>query len=101
MHIGKAGIAIDRFSIIWKSYLSDKIKPFHCYCAEIFTTIVLDFELEKMLDGKCTRMPHVVLKKLSNPQNKSCLATYLLSHKPSTLHDSEVLVIPGKAETNS
>ena len=65
----KAWISIDGLSIIWKSDLSDKIKRdfFQTTTVSILlygcTTWTMTKLVEKKLDGNCTRMLRVILKK--------------------------------------
>ena len=62
MWLGKAWTAIDRFSVIWKSDLTDKMKCnfFQAAIVSILlygcTTWTLTKQMEKKLDGNCTRM---------------------------------------------
>ena len=65
----KAWTAIDKLSIIWKSYLTDKMK--HCFFQTAVvsillygcTTWTLTKRLEKKLDGNYTRMLQAILNK--------------------------------------
>ena len=65
----KAWTAIDKLSIIWKSYLTDKMK--HSFFQEAVvsillygcTTWTLTKRLEKKLDGNYTRMLRAILNK--------------------------------------
>ena len=65
----KAWTAIDRLSIIWKSELTDKMKPsfFQAVVVSILlygcTTWTLTKRLEKKLDGNYTRMLRAILNK--------------------------------------
>ena len=65
----KAGTAIDRLSIIWKSDLTDKMKCsfFQGVVVSILlygcTTWMLTKQLEKKLDGNCIRMLGAILNK--------------------------------------
>ena len=65
----KAWTAIDRFSIIWKSDLTDKMKRsfFQAVVVSIllygYTTWTLTKRLEKKLDGNYTRMLRAILNK--------------------------------------
>ena len=64
-----AWTAIDRLSIIWKSYISDRIERdlFQAMVVSILlygcTTWSLTLRIEKRLDGNCTRMLRVILNK--------------------------------------
>ena len=66
----KAWTAIDRFSIIWKSNLTDKMKRSFFQAAVVSvllygcTTGTLTKRLEKKLDGNYTRMLRAILNKL-------------------------------------
>ena len=65
----KAWTAIDRLSIIWKSNLTDKMKPSFFQAAVVSillygsTTWTLTKRLEKKLDGNYTRMLRATLNK--------------------------------------
>ena len=65
----KAWTAIDRLSIIWKSDLTDKMKPSFFQAAVVSillcrcTTWTLTKRLEKKLDGNYTRMLRAILNK--------------------------------------
>ena len=65
----KAWTAIDRLSIIWKSYLTDKMKRRFFQAAAVAillygcTTWALTKRLEKKLDGNYTRMLRAILNK--------------------------------------
>ena len=65
----KAWTAIDRFSIIWKSNLTDKVKRSFLLAAVVSillygcTTWTLTKRLEKKLDGNYTRMLRAILNK--------------------------------------
>ena len=65
----KAGTAINRLSIIWKSYLTDKMKRRFFQAAVVLillygcTTWTLTKRLEKKLDGNYTRMLRAILNK--------------------------------------
>ena len=65
----KAWTAIDRLSIIWKSDLTDKMKPSFFQAAVVSillygcTTRTLTKRLEKKLDGNYTRMLRAILNK--------------------------------------
>ena len=65
----KAWAAIDRFSIIWKSNLTDKMKRSFFLAAVVSillygcTTWTLTKRLEKKLDGNYTRMLRAILNK--------------------------------------
>ena len=66
----KAWTAIDRLSIIWKSYLTDKMKRSFFQAAVVSillygcTTSMLIKRLEKKLDGNYTRMLRAILNKI-------------------------------------
>ena len=65
----KAWTAIDRLSIIWKSYLTDKMKRSFFQAAVVSillygcTTWSLTKRLERKLDGNYTRMQRAILNK--------------------------------------
>ena len=65
----KAWTAIDRLSIIWKSDLTDKMKPSFFQVAVVWillygcTTWTLTKRMEKKLDGNYTRMLRAILNK--------------------------------------
>ena len=63
----KAWTAIDRFSIVWKSDLTDKMKRTFFQVVSILlygcTTWTLTKRLEKKLDGNYTRMLRAILNK--------------------------------------
>ena len=65
----KAWTAINRLSVIWKSDLTDKIKPsfFQAAIVSILlygcTTWTLTKQIEKKLDGNYTRIPRAILNK--------------------------------------
>ena len=65
----KAWTAIDRLSIIWKSDLTDTMKCSFFQAAVVSillygcTTWTLTKQLEKKLDGNCTRMLRAILNK--------------------------------------
>ena len=68
--LAKAGTAIDRLSIIWKSYLTEKIKrsffPKQWLCRYYIygcTTWTLTKCMKKKLDGNYTRTLRTILKK--------------------------------------
>ena len=69
----KAWTAIDRLSIIWKSDLTDKMKPsfFHAAVVSILlygcTTWTLTKRLQKKLDCNYTRMLRAILNKSCRP----------------------------------
>ena len=65
----KAWTAIDKLSVIWKSDLTDKMKPSFVQAAVVSillygcTTWTLTKQLEKKLDGNYTRMLRAILNK--------------------------------------
>ena len=65
----KAWTAINRLSIIWKSDLTDKMKPSFIQAAVVLillygcTTWMLTKQLKKKLDGNYTRMFQAILNK--------------------------------------
>ena len=65
----KAWIAIDRLSVIYKSYISDRIKRSFFQAAVVSvllhgsTTWTLTERMERKLDGNCTRMLRDILGK--------------------------------------
>ena len=65
--LAKTWTAIDRLSVIWNSYLSDKAQFFQAAVVSVVlygcTTWTLGKRLEKKLDGNYTRMPWAVLNK--------------------------------------
>ena len=69
MRLTKAGTAIDRLSIIWKSELTDKIKRRFFQAAVVLillygcTTWMLTKRLEKKLDGNYKSMLRAILNK--------------------------------------
>ena len=69
MWLPKAWTTIDRLSIIWKSYLTNKMKHsfFQAVVVSIllygFITWMLTKQLEKKLDGNYTRMLWAILNK--------------------------------------
>ena len=69
MRLAKAGTAIDRLSVIWKSDLTDKMKRsfFQATAMSIllygYTTWTLTKHMEKKLDANNTRMLQAILNK--------------------------------------
>ena len=67
IHVEKVCTSIDRLSTKWKSDPSDKMKLFQCVTLLVLlydcTTWIRTKRLKKKLDGKYTRMLHVVLNK--------------------------------------
>ena len=67
--IGKAWLATNRLSVIWKSDLPDKLKRrfFQAVVVSVLlygcTTWTLTKRIENKLDGSCTRMLRAVLNK--------------------------------------
>ena len=67
--LAKAWTAINRFSVLWKSDLSDKIKRnfFQAVVVSVllyrYATWMLTKHIEKILDGNCTRILQVILTK--------------------------------------
>ena len=67
--LGKAWVAIDRLSVIWKSDLTDKMKRnfFQAAVVSILlygcTTWTLTKRMEKKLEGNYTRILRAILKK--------------------------------------
>ena len=65
----KTWTAIDKLSVIWKSYLTDKMKRSFFLAAVMSkllygcTTWTLTKRMEKKLDGNCTRMLRAILHK--------------------------------------
>ena len=91
MHRAKSWTAINRFSIILKSEVSNKIK-LNCFQAALgsiiqrgYTTWTLTKRMGTMQDGNYTRMLRAILKNPGSDflQNSRCTATYILSLKPS------------------
>ena len=76
---------IDKLSVIWKSYLTNKIKHSFFLAAVMLsllygcTTLTLTKCMEKKLDGNFTRMLRAVSKKSRRqyPHNAAALTTYL------------------------
>ena len=82
--LAKAWIAIDKLSVIWKSDLTDKIKPSFFQAAVVSillygcTTCTLTKWMEKKLDGNYTRMLRGILNKsLRQHPTKQQLYGYL------------------------
>ena len=67
--LAKAGTAIERLLVIWKSNLTDKIKRSFFQAAVVSillyrcTTWTLTKRMKKKLDGNCTRMLRAILNK--------------------------------------
>ena len=67
--LAKAWTTIDKLSVIWQSYLSDKIKHSFLQAAVVSillygcTTSTLTKRMERKLDGNCTRMQQAALNK--------------------------------------
>ena len=105
----KAWTAVDRLSVICKSYLSDKIKRnlIPAVVVSILqygcTTWTLTQRIEKKLDGICTRCYelHWTSHGSSIPQNSSCMTSYLSSLKPSKLDEQDKRDTAGEVRTNS
>ena len=105
----KAGIAINRLSIIWKSDLTDKMKHsfFQAAVTSILlhgcTTCTLTKRLKKKLDGNYTRMLRAILNKSwrQHPTDTNCTATCLLSRKLFKLDEPDMQDTAGEAGTNS
>ena len=96
MRLAKAWTAIDRLSIILKSDQSNKIKQ-NFFPATVMslllygcTTWTVTKCMEKKSDWNYSRMLRVILINPGNiiPQNNSCMATYLLSQKPSKIRQT-------------
>ena len=87
--LAKAWTGIDRLSVIWKSDLTDKMKPSFFQVADVSillygcTRWTLTKPTEKKLDGNYTRMLRVILNKSwrQHPQTSSCTATHYPSRK--------------------
>ena len=83
----KAGTAIDRLSIIWKSDLTDKMKRSFFQAAVVSillygcTTWTLTKRLEKKLDGNYTRMLRAIMNKTSRQHPTR---HHLYGHQPPT-----------------
>ena len=84
----KAWTAIDRFSIIWKSNLTDKMKRSFFQAAVVSvllygcTTWTLTKQLEKKLDGNHTRMLRAILNKSWQQHPTRC---QLYGHLPPVM----------------
>ena len=95
----KAGTAIDRLSVIWKSDLTDKMKRSFFQAAVVSillygcTTGTLTKRMEKKLDG-CEQF--WTSPGNNTPQSGSCTATYLPSRKLSKLDESDMQDTAGK-----
>ena len=81
----KAWTAIGRLSIIWKSDLTDKMKCYFFQAAVVSillygcTTWTLTKQMEKKLDGNCTRMLWAILNKSWRQYSARC---QLYGHLP-------------------
>ena len=102
----KAWTAINRLSVIWKSYLTDKMKRsfFQAAIVSILlygcTIWTLTKRLEKRLDGNYTRMPGAILPGGRTLQSSSCTATYLPSWKLSKLDEPDMQDTAGEVGTS-
>ena len=105
----KAWTAIDRLSIIWKSYLTDKMKRsfFQAVVVSILlhgcTTWTLTKRQEEKLDGNYTRMLRAILNNpgCNNPHGTNYTATCLPSRKLSKLDEPDMHDTAGEAGTSS
>ena len=93
MWLAKAWTAIDRLSVIWKSYLTDRIKCRFFEAAVMLillyrcTTWTLTKHMEKKVDGNYTRMLRAILNKSwrQHPTKQQ-----LYSHLPSIMKTIQV-----------
>ena len=98
----KAGTAINRLSIIWKSDLTNKIKRSFFQAAVVsillygFTNWTLTKQME--LDGNYTRMLRAILNKA---QGTNYMVTYLPPRKVSKLDEPDMQDTAGEARTSS
>ena len=100
LRIGKAWIAIDSLSIIWKSNDSDKVK------GKLFQGVAVS----KLLYGGTNKnarwelhydaAPYKTTRGCCTPQNCNCTATYLSSHKLSKYDEPDMLGTAGETGTN-
>ena len=104
----KAGTAIDKLSIIWKSNMTDKMKRSFFHAADLSillyrcTIWMLTKRLEKKLDGNYTRMFGAILSPgVNTPQSTNYTPTYLPSLKLSKLDEPDMQDTAGEAETTS
>ena len=104
-----AWTAIDRLLVIWKSDLTDKIKPsfFRAAVVSILlfgcTTRTLTKRTEKKFDVNYTRVLRAILNKSwsSIPPSSSCTATDHPSRKLSKLDEPDMRDTAGEVEISS
>ena len=107
--LAKSWTAIDRLSVIWKLYLTDKIKRSFFQGAVVSillygrTTWTLTKRMEKKLDSNYTRMLQAILNKTlwQHPTKQLLFATYHPPRKLSKLDEPDMQDTAGEVRRNS